>query len=197
MINSLARKLIISAPAFTASMLVFGFILALLLRIQVGGVGVAYSAVAGLIFAGLLGMLAITYGLGTIVSLRSIIIGLSGGALLLFVPFVKNVMTSPSIVPAGNYSTWAITVSIVAVAEEAFLRGALFDVITKWRGQNYAVVIGAILFTVLHIPLYGWHIIPLDFAVGLWLGMLRVISGTWVAPALAHTVADSLSWWLI
>jgi hypothetical protein len=38
--------------------------------------------------------------------------------------------------------------------------------------------------------------VPLDIAVGVWLGTLRAISGTVTAPALAHSLADLAGWWL-
>lgn len=46
------------------------------------------------------------------------------------------------------------------------------------------------------VPLYGWHVVPFDFAVGLGLAGLRLTSRSLVAPAAAHTVADLASWWL-
>ena len=85
----------------------------------------------------------------------------------------------------------------VATAEEAFLRGALYDAVARARGVDAAVVVGALAFAALHVPLYGWHAVPLDLAVGLALGALRVVTGTWTAPALAHAGADLVGWWLL
>ena len=48
----------------------------------------------------------------------------------------------------------------------------------------------------LHVPLYGWHVVPLDLGVGLFLGGLRLLTGGAVAPAVAHTVADLATWWI-
>jgi hypothetical protein len=36
----------------------------------------------------------------------------------------------------------------------------------------------------------------LDVAVGFALGTLRAITGTVLAPSVAHTVADLAGWWL-
>ena len=55
----------------------------------------------------------------------------------------------------------------------------------------------AIAFAALHVPLYGWHAVPLDFAVGLVLGATRLLAGTWTAPAIAHVGADLAGWWLL
>ena len=54
----------------------------------------------------------------------------------------------------------------------------------------------AVLFALMHVPLYGWHVVPLDLGVGLWLAGLRLATGGVAAPAIAHTVADLATWWL-
>ena len=54
----------------------------------------------------------------------------------------------------------------------------------------------SVVFALLHVPLYGWHVVPLDLGVGLWLAGLRLISGGVAAPAVAHVVADLATWWL-
>jgi hypothetical protein len=51
-------------------------------------------------------------------------------------------------------------------------------------------------FGLMHVPLYGWSVLPLDLAAGLWLGGLRVASGGATAPAVAHTIADLVAQWL-
>jgi len=47
-----------------------------------------------------------------------------------------------------------------------------------------------------HVPLYGVGALPLDAAVGLLLGGLRLLTGGWVAPAAAHALADVAGGWL-
>ncbi len=98
--------------------------------------------------------------------------------------------------PGGHFLPWAVTVGVVALAEEAFLRGVLFDAVHDWLGTTAAVAAGATLFAALHVPLYGWHAAPLDLAVGVALGLLRSATGTWLAPGVAHTLADYTAWWL-
>jgi membrane protease YdiL (CAAX protease family) len=66
----------------------------------------------------------------------------------------------------------------------------------RWKNENTAIFIAAIAFTVLHIPLYGWHVVPLDFTVGVWLGTIRAISGSWVAPGISHMLADLTGRWI-
>ena len=91
---------------------------------------------------------------------------------------------------------WAVITIVVATAEEAILRGSLFDVLTRSHGALAAVLVTSVVFALLHVPLYGWHVVPLDLGVGLWLAGLRLISGGVAAPAVAHVVADLATWWL-
>jgi hypothetical protein len=46
------------------------------------------------------------------------------------------------------------------------------------------------------VPLYGWHVLPLDLAVGVVLGMLRASTGTVATPTVAHLIADYAGWFL-
>jgi membrane protease YdiL (CAAX protease family) len=106
--------------------------------------------------------------------------------------------------PAGPYLPWAAVVTVVAIAEESFLRGALFDAIQarysgpgdRPAGTTIALAITSLCFAALHVPLYGWQTLPLNLAVGLWLGALRQAAGGWTAPAITHVLADLAGWWL-
>jgi hypothetical protein len=49
----------------------------------------------------------------------------------------------------------------------------------------------------MHVPLYGVGALPLDLAVGLLLGGLRIVSGSVLAPAIAHVLADIAGGWLL
>jgi membrane protease YdiL (CAAX protease family) len=85
----------------------------------------------------------------------------------------------------------------VAVAEEAFLRGALWDAAAGMRGgERTALVVTTVVFAVIHLPFYGPASLPLNLAVGLLLGGVRQWTGGWAAPAVAHTLADICGWWL-
>jgi membrane protease YdiL (CAAX protease family) len=174
--------------------LLLGFAVSVLLRLSVGGAGAAQSSLAGLVFAGFLIALSVGAGLGTRLSRKAIIIGIFGGVFLCVPAFFAH---SNGAHPYGSYLNWAIVVSIVALAEEAFFRGVLFEAVQKWRGETAAILIAAAAFAALHIPLYGWHVVPLDFTVGVWLGALRAVSGSWVAPGISHTLADLAGWWII
>jgi membrane protease YdiL (CAAX protease family) len=88
-------------------------------------------------------------------------------------------------------------VALVAVAEEVLLRGVVFDRLLRARGTAFAVVVTSVAFAALHAPLYGMRVLPLDLAVGVWLGALKVATGSVAAPATAHVAADLAGWWLV
>jgi membrane protease YdiL (CAAX protease family) len=183
-------------PALRTLLLISGFALAVGLRVLLGGPGAAQSPWAGLVFATCLIAMGIAAGVRTHMSRRIALIGLAGGAALCVPALIALKFQQPPHYPVRAYWVWAIVVAIVATAEELFLRGALFDAAKRWLGDVAAIVMPAVAFAALHVPLYGWHVVPLDLAVGVWLGALRQISGTWTAPAIAHTLADLLAWWL-
>ena len=98
--------------------------------------------------------------------------------------------------PAADLASWAAITVVVACAEEALLRGRLFDAIRRAGGVVPAVLVTTSAFALMHVPLYGWHVVPLDFAVGLAFAGLRLATGSVAAPAAAHSVADLATWWL-
>jgi membrane protease YdiL (CAAX protease family) len=183
----------------TTLLLLTGFCLAIGLRVIVGAqLTVASSAPAGLLFAACLTTLSWTELPRTKLSKQAVGWGLLG-VVVLCVPVVAFHMSdiSSHARPAGNYLTWSLVVGIVAAAEELFIRGKLYRVLQQWLGTTVAVIVGAVAFAGLHVPLYGWHVVPLDVAVGLWLGTLRYSSGSWAAPGIAHIIADMAAWWII
>jgi membrane protease YdiL (CAAX protease family) len=192
--QAVARAAIPGRQLLVSLLLAMGFLASMLLRLSVGGVSVAKSPVAGLAFGSCLMVLSFAAGLSTKFSGKSVFFGIFGGLALCGPAFFAH--TSGAL-PGENYLNWAFIVGFVAIAEEAFFRGALFEAIQRWKGETPAILIAAIAFTALHIPLYGWHVVPLDFTVGIWLGSLRSISGAWLAPAISHTLADLAGWWLI
>jgi membrane protease YdiL (CAAX protease family) len=98
--------------------------------------------------------------------------------------------------PAAAFGPWALVTVVVAAGEELVLRGALFDALDEAGGLGLALVVSTVAFALLHVPLYGWHVVPLDLGVGIFLGGLRIVSGGIVAPAVAHALADLATWWL-
>lgn len=98
--------------------------------------------------------------------------------------------------PAAPFLPWVGITVVVASAEEALLRGRMFDAVQRAGGVMAALLITTAAFALMHVPLYGWHVVPLDLAVGFALGGLRLATRGIVAPAAAHTVADLATWWL-
>jgi membrane protease YdiL (CAAX protease family) len=83
---------------------------------------------------------------------------------------------------------------VAAIAEEAFFRRLVFGMLRPY-GAQVAIVGSAALFAVVHLTTYGAWVLPLDFAVGLLFGWQREASGTWVAPAVTHVLANLLVVW--
>lgn len=186
-----------SGPAVTIAALVAGFAAAVELRVAVGGADVAHSAGAGVVFAAALLVLTAAGGVRLSPSRWPLAFGFAGAAVLLVPALLARLGAAEAHRPAGSFPAWAVVVTVVAAAEEVFLRGALFDAIITWRkSPELAVAVGAVCFAGLHIPLYGWSSVPLDLAVGCCLGTLRILSGTPGAPAIAHALADLAGWWL-
>jgi membrane protease YdiL (CAAX protease family) len=186
------------SSASEVALLALTFSGAVFVRVGLAGPSGAASISAGLVFAGLLVAVSVGRCAPPRVDVRSIGLGLAGAAVLLLpVVVLGHGRTATSSGAGTAYLSWAAATAVVATAEEAFLRGALFDALRRWRGTDVAVVGAAVAFAALHVPLYGWHVLPLDLAVGLGLGALRVAAGTWTAPAVAHVGADLVGWWFV
>ena len=175
-------------------LLLAGFAAAVAVRVGVGGPGVAQDPVAGLVFAGCLLALAAAARTRVPVSAPALLLGVAGAALVCL-PVLPGRVGRP-FHPADGFLAWAAVVAVVAVAEEVFLRGALYAAVDRASNELVAVVVAAVAFALLHVPLYGWHVLPLDLAVGVVFGELRRRSGTPAAPAVAHVLADFAGWFL-
>jgi membrane protease YdiL (CAAX protease family) len=124
-------------------------------------------------------------------------IGAAGGAALVGLAVLGRLGASgPSFAPAAAFLPWASITILVATAEELVLRGALFAALRRHAGVGAAVAVTSVAFALMHVPAYGWHVVPLDLGVGLWLGGLRLIGRGVAAPAVAHVIADLVTWWL-
>jgi membrane protease YdiL (CAAX protease family) len=181
------------------ALLCAGLAAAVALRVGVAGGEGPRSLAAGTLFGvALLGLaLAAGWRPGR-ASLRGALVGLGGAAVLLAVPLLIHLRALPLQAgsPAAGFAPWAAVVTLVACAEEALLRGALMDALLRRVRPEAAVAVAAVAFAALHVPLYGWVALPLDLAVGVWLGGLRLQTRGAGAPAIAHALADLASWWL-
>jgi membrane protease YdiL (CAAX protease family) len=169
------------------------------LRVAVGGASVSQSLPAALVFAGALLVLAFAAGTRMQVGrppVSSLLAGLGGGVLICLPVALAQMLAHRPLHDMSGLWPWALVVAVVASAEEVFLRGTLYDAVRELSGSTVAVGIAAIAFGLLHVPLYGWHVLPLDVAVGVVLGMLRASTGGVGAPAVAHIIADYAGWFL-
>ena len=134
-------------------------------------------------------------------ALGSVLVGAAVGLTLVVVavigPAIGGVLTVPGMGrPAAPFLPWALVTLLVAAAEEGVLRGVLLDRIERVAGLAPAIVLTTLAFALMHVPLYGWHVVPLDLAVGLVLAGLRISTRGLAAPIAAHAVADLATWWL-
>jgi membrane protease YdiL (CAAX protease family) len=178
------------------ALLVAAFAVSVGLRVVAGGDDVARSIPAGLVFAACLLVLAAAAGTRVPVTGRALLVGVAGTGLVCAPVVLERVFTFEPLRGTQGFWTWAAAVTVVATAEEVFLRGTLYDATEPVAGAAAAVVLGAVCFALLHVPLYGWHVVPLDLAVGLVLGGLRHGTGTPAAPAVTHVGADLVGWFL-
>lgn len=170
---------------------------AVAIRVEVAGPARAQSGPAGLVFGVLLLVAASAYGSPRIVlDRRQIVWGLAAAGVLCVPSALTRFGHAGVALPLEAFPRWAAVVTVVAVAEEMLLRGALYELVLHWRGERAAIILTAIAFAALHVPVYGWHVLPIDLAAGFVLGLTRAGSGSVTAPAITHVVADLATWWL-
>jgi membrane protease YdiL (CAAX protease family) len=177
-------------------LLLIAFVVAVGLRVVLGRSDVAADVPAALVFAVALLVVALAAGTRVPVSRRAVVLGLAGLALVCAPVALQHVLTAKPVYGTQGFAGWAAAVVVVATAEEIFLRGALYDATERVWGAAAAIGLGAVCFALLHVPLYGWHVLPLDLAVGIVLGGLRQGAGTAAAPAITHVGADFVGWFL-
>jgi membrane protease YdiL (CAAX protease family) len=96
----------------------------------------------------------------------------------------------PAAFPAG---AWAIPLALLAaLAEESLFRRVLYARLEP-AGPAVAIVVTAVLFAAIHVPLYGWAALPVDLGAGLVLSWQRWASGDWTVPAATHAAANLLA----
>jgi membrane protease YdiL (CAAX protease family) len=187
-----------SAPSralVTPALLLLTFGGAVAIRVALAGNLGARSLPAAVAFAVVLAAVASVAGDRPALNRRVTAVGVVAG-MLLVVPAALHLGVRASL-PVGSFAPWAVGTAFVATTEEAFLRGALWTAVARRHGSDAAIVVAAVAFALLHVPLYGWHVLPLDLAVGLVLGVARLVAGSWCAPAIGHVGADLLGWWLL
>jgi membrane protease YdiL (CAAX protease family) len=81
---------------------------------------------------------------------------------------------------------------LAAVAEEALFRRLAYARLLRF-GAGVAVLGSALAFALLHVPLYGVAVLPVDLGAGLLLSWQRWASGTWTVPAATHAAVELLA----
>jgi membrane protease YdiL (CAAX protease family) len=167
-------------------------------RSLVGGSAPAGSAPAALLFSAVLVSAVVWAGTRLArISVSGVATGAAAGAALVALSLVG--LPAVTVGPRAAASTllwWAPLVAVVAAAEELVLRGVLFDAVRSRSGDAVAVAVTAVLFAVIHVPLYGVAALPIDLCVGVFLGCLRVATGGVTAPLVAHVLADLATGWV-
>jgi membrane protease YdiL (CAAX protease family) len=79
--------------------------------------------------------------------------------------------------------------ALAAVGEELLFRHGLYSLLER-HGALIAVVGSALAFGLVHAPMYGWSVVPLDVAAGVVFGWQRWATGSWASPAATHAFAN-------
>jgi membrane protease YdiL (CAAX protease family) len=88
----------------------------------------------------------------------------------------------------------AVAASVVAaVAEEAFFRRLVYGWLASSWGTGVAICGSAVAFAAIHVPVYGFAVLPIDTAAGLLLGWQRWMTGGWSASGLTHVAANLIA----
>jgi membrane protease YdiL (CAAX protease family) len=92
---------------------------------------------------------------------------------------------------APVHSTMLALVATIAaaVAEEIVFRRGMYGALERW-GPPAAIVGCAAVFGLVHAPMYGWDVVPIDVGAGLLFGWQRWASDTWTSPAATHAFAN-------
>lgn len=107
------------------------------------------------------------------------------------VPFALFAAWSRPLPARGGWVV-VVTASVAAVAEELFFRRLVYGWLARW-GAAAAVVGSAVLFALVHVPVHGPGVLPIDLGAGLVFGWQRWASGTWTAPAVTHVLANLMA----
>ena len=179
-------------------LLCLGLGLAVTVRWQVFHTAALDGITEGLVFGSAL--LSIAWVGGSKLSappIGAVAAGIVAGAALVAVSLLARDSGAPLVLAhAAPFLPWVVVTAFVAIGEELVLRGVLWRRLAAAGGDVAALLATSLLFALIHVPVYGWTVVPLDLGVGLWFGGLRLWFGGPTAPAVAHVLADLATWWL-
>lgn len=184
--------------AATALWLGAGLAAASLARAALNGHSAFSAFGAGAAFGAALVAMAVVAGWRPVrPAIGPLLVGLLGGLVLVALPRLADPLMPALIgMRPEPFAGWVLVTTVVVAGEEALLRGALFGALERFGGPVAAVAVTSLAFALMHVPLYGWQVVPLDLGVGVWLAGLRLATGGVAAPALAHGIADLSTWWI-
>jgi membrane protease YdiL (CAAX protease family) len=183
-------------PWLRVGVLAAGLIVTVGGRVALNGSSTASALLAGALFGlGLAGLAALSGWRLRAPGGRVLVVGGLGGLVTVWLATAIHGVAPIGMRPEPLIAWAGITV-LVAVAEELVLRGALLDAATAAFGPTAAIALTSVAFGLVHVPLYGWSVVPLDIGVGILFAGLRLVTGSVAAPALAHLIADLATWWL-
>ena len=191
MIQLRLRPLLVARPRAAA---LTRLVLAAALVRQVAGGN--QSVPANVLFALILAVVVVLEPPHVIAGIRplrlapSIGLGLLAGALLTIPVIFSGVFSAR---PMAPFAPWATATLIVAAVEEGAIRGAVQQLWTEERGVVAGLAAGAVIFAAIHLP-HGLAAMPIDLAVGVLLGGLRLVTARVLPCVIAHTVADWGAW---
>jgi membrane protease YdiL (CAAX protease family) len=184
--------------AGTAGLLLIGLSVAALARAGLNGHTSPSAFAAGAAFGAVLVLMASLAGWRPAwPGSRSLLSGVLGGLVVIVIPRVVHPLLPSAIgMRPEPFIAWVVVTGVVVLGEEVVLRGVLFDAAERAAGAVPAVLLTSLAFALIHVPLYGWQVVPLDLGVGVWFAGLRLASGGVGAPTVAHLLADLSTWWI-
>ena len=131
---------------------------------------------------------------------RGVLLGAAGGVVLVIAGFAWQRLVTMLGYPPPDVASflresfpWTIVIGVGGIlaplGEEMYFRGRLLDLLDARLGRTGAALLSAAAFGLLHgIPV----LVPVLFAFGVLLAVLRRLSGGLVAPFVAHAVNNLL-----
>jgi membrane protease YdiL (CAAX protease family) len=160
---------------------------ALLLRIMVIGAPGATVVFAAVLAALAVVSLAMPVGAGTAAWLPQWIVLALGAAAVIAIAIVVDAR-----VPLPHGGLVLVLGVAAAASEELFFRRLVYGTLDAWH-PAVAIIGSALLFAVVHVPLYGAPVFWVDLGAGLLFSWQRWASGNWTTPAATHALANVLA----